>query len=532
MTCENRFVAGVILCAALLASPLAASPSDGVVRIGLPEQPNTLNPLVGAQFYENYLDCAIFSGLTVIDSHGDVAPDLAQRVPTARNGGISKDGLTMTYALRTGVRWQDGVPLTARDVVFTFERMRDPRTGFPSASQYDDVAAVEARDPRTVVVRLKKRDADAVAEIFVNGQNGSIVPEHVLRGVTDMRRAAFSSSPVGSGPYIVESWSRDSGIVLRANARYFRGKPAIDTLRIAFLPDNNTMALQLRAGDLDFAPGIAASAVPALRATPGLRVADVPSYTIVMLDNHTNAPPLDDVRVRHALALSADREAIARKAYLGIASPAAELVPPWSTYATFRTAKAADAAGASALLDAAGWRRGADGMRAKAGQRLALTLTTVAGARSLASAATLLQAQWRALGIEVELRPILSNQLYAPDGILASGNFQFTLHAFGFATTADRSTTLASHSIPPGGLNYARYRNATVDAAIDTAHTSSDPTVRRRAFAVIARAVARDVPYAPLVWSHQIEAISTRLLNVSPEPVNSDLWNIWAWRLR
>src|SRR5579864_5579095 len=82
------------------------------VRIGLPQQPNTLNPLVGSQFYENYLDCAIFSGLTIIDSQGNVEPDLAQTVPTPQNGGISADGRTITYTLRRGIQWQDGVPLT------------------------------------------------------------------------------------------------------------------------------------------------------------------------------------------------------------------------------------------------------------------------------------------------------------------------------------------------------------------------------------------------------------------------------------
>jgi peptide/nickel transport system substrate-binding protein len=170
-------------------------------------------------------------------------------------------------------------------------------------------------------------------------------------------------------------------------------------------------------------------------------------------------------------------------------------------------------------------------MRAKGGHPLSLVLTTVAGARSLQSTATLLQAEWHALGIDVSLRPILSNQLYAPDGVLASGNFQFALHAFGFATTADRSANFATRSIPPGGLNYSRYRNAAVDTAIALAHTSPDPATRRRAFATIARAVAADAPYVPLVWIHQIDAISTRLRNVEPEPVNSDLWNVYAWSL-
>jgi peptide/nickel transport system substrate-binding protein len=247
--------------------------------------------------------------------------------------------------------------------------------------------------------------------------------------------------------------------------------------------------------------------------------------------NRVDASPLDDARVRRALSIDADRGTIARKAYLGHADAAAELVPPQSPWATLRKAKPADPQGAATLLDQAGWRAGGDGIRRRDGQRLAFTLTIVAGGRSLQSAATLLQAHWRALGADVSLRPILANQLYAPDGILASGNFRSALIGFGSATTPDRSAILASRSVPPGGLNYARYRNAGVDAAIAAARTSSEAATRHRAFATIAGAVANDAPYAPLAWVRTILAISTKLQGVKPEPVNSDLWNVYAWKL-
>ena len=317
--------AAALAAAALALLPAASGAADSVVRIGLPQQPNTLNPLVGGEFYENYLDEAIFSGLVVIDSRGNVAPDLIQNVPTKRNGGISGDGLTITYILQPGLKWQDGAPLTAADVAFTFKLMRDPKVPFPLASQYTNVASLEARDKQTVVVHLKKPDADAVAELFVNGQNGSIVPEHVLRNAADIRKAPFSAKPVGSGPYSVESWSRDTGLVLRANPRYFRGRPAIGELRVRVIPDTNTMAIALRAGDLDFAPGITPAAVSMLRGTPAIRLDEAPTEGLVWLIDRVDAPPFDDARVRRAFGLDAGRDAIARKAYLGYAQPAVEL---------------------------------------------------------------------------------------------------------------------------------------------------------------------------------------------------------------
>jgi peptide/nickel transport system substrate-binding protein len=518
--------------AALALLPAASAAADSVVRIGLPQQPNTLNPLVGGEFYENYLDEAIFSGLVVIDSRGNVAPDLIQNVPTKRNGGISGDGLTITYILQPGLKWQDGAPLTAADVAFTFKLMRDPKVPFPLASQYTNVASLEARDKQTVVVHLKKPDADAVAELFVNGQNGSIVPEHVLRNAADIRKAPFSAKPVGSGPYSVESWSRDTGLVLRANPRYFRGRPAIGELRVRVIPDTNTMAIALRAGDLDFAPGITPAAVSMLRGTPAIRLDEAPTEGLVWLIDRVDAPPFDDARVRRAFGLDAGRDAIARKAYLGYAQPAVELVPPWSPWATVRHAPPADPKGAAKLLDDAGWRVGPDGVRTRGSRKLSVTLTTIAGGRALLTTATLLQAQWHELGADVAIKTAEANQLYAPDGILAKGEFQFALTAIGFATTPDRSTVLSSHSFPPAGSNSAHYANAAVDKAIEQAQTSLDPATRRHAFAAIEKAVAADAPYAPLVWEHTIVAVSKKISGFKQEPVNSDLWNVYEWKLQ
>jgi peptide/nickel transport system substrate-binding protein len=531
---RTAFALGLLL--VVPAVPRAAQPearaAEKIVRIGVSGQLNSLNPLVASQAIESYIDCAIFSGLVVLDDRGDVSPDLARRVPTTRNGGVSLDGKTITYVLRPGVRWQDGAPLTARDVVFTFERIRDPRTGSPSESTYQDVASVQARDAQTIVVRLKRPAADIVSEIFVNGQNGSIVPEHVLNGVAVIQHSAFSDHPVGSGPYVVEDWSRDSRLRLRANPRYFRGKPAVDELRIDFVPDVNTKALQLRAGEFDFVPTVPEAVVAWLRTTRSFRIADLPSYTVLFLQFRGGAPPFDDPRVRRALAIDTDRYALAHKAYLGFASPAAELVPPWSRFATVRTAQHADPAVAARLLEAAGWYRGADGVRERAGRRFTATLTTVAGTRTAASAAVQLIAQWRALGLDVSIRAVAANQLFAPDGDFATGHFAFALTGVGFGTTPDRSSLLATRSIPPAGDNYSRYSNAEVDKAIEVANSQLDPAARRRAFAEIAKAVAADAPYVPLVWFHSIKAISTRLENVKPEPVDSDLWNVYEWKLR
>jgi peptide/nickel transport system substrate-binding protein len=160
-------LAGVWAVFCLLGSALpVGSAEPRPLRIGLVQQPNSLDPLHAVQFYENYLAEGIFSSLTVIDDRGEVAPDLAESVPTRRNGGISPDGKTITYRLRAGVRWQDGVALTSRDVAFTLREMRDPKTNFPEVSVYSIIERLDTPDERTVVLHLRAPWADATANLF------------------------------------------------------------------------------------------------------------------------------------------------------------------------------------------------------------------------------------------------------------------------------------------------------------------------------------------------------------------------------
>ena len=132
---------GALLFAGAPAPPVKAA---SVVRIGILQQANSLNPLIQSEFYENYIDEAIFSGLTVLDDRQRLQPDLAAVVPSRENGGISADGKSITYHLRPGVKWQDGAPFTADDVVFTFAKMRDPSVPYASLSSYRDVIDVRA----------------------------------------------------------------------------------------------------------------------------------------------------------------------------------------------------------------------------------------------------------------------------------------------------------------------------------------------------------------------------------------------------
>jgi peptide/nickel transport system substrate-binding protein len=500
--------------------------------MGLVQQPNSLDPLHAVQFYENYLAEAIFSALCVIDDRGNVAPDLARVVPTRANGGISADGKTIVYHLRPNVRWQDGVPLTSRDVAYTFERMRDPKTNFPETSVYVIIDRLETPDPLTVVLRLHAPWADATSGLFVGGQDGSIVPEHALRDVSDLSSSSFESRPIGSGPYVLDSWERGSKLVLRANPGYFRGAPHIARIDLEFVPDQNVLALRVKDGELDFSPQVPQSFAAGLHDTPQLHILAVPTYSDVELVFDVRKASFDDARVRRALSLAIDRARLTEDVYHGFAVPDDDLVPPQSpfhvTSASF--APRGDPDQARRLLDAAGWKLGSDGVRHRAGAALAFALTTQAGYAQIASDAVQVQAMWRAIGVDASLRPILSNMLYAAGGTMRRGDFEVAIVPDGYAITADRADTLTTAGLPPG-RNYSLYTDRDVDAWTAAARVTEDLGARKALYTKISERVRRDAPLRPLLWTKLVYVYSGALHGMRPETVNSDFWNVYDWTL-
>jgi peptide/nickel transport system substrate-binding protein len=496
------------------------------------QQTNSLDPLHAVQFYENYLAEAIFSALCVIDDHGSPSPDLAREVPTKQNGGISADGKTITYHLRTGVRWQDGVPLTSADVAYTLARMRDPKSNFPETTVYSIIDRIDTPDPQTAVLHLRAPWADATSELFVGGQDGSIVPQHVLQNIVDLDTSSFESAPVGSGPYAVERWERGSRILLRANPTYFRGKPHIDRIEIDFVPDQNVLALRVKDGELDFSPQIPQAFAAQLHDSPALHVRAVPTYTDVELCFETQHPPFDDARVRRALSLAVDRKRLTTSIYRGFALPGDDFVPPQSPFHTadpsFRLE--GNVPEATRLLDAAGWNLGPDGIRQKSGQSLSFVLTTQSGYAQIAGDAVQVQAMWHAIGADVSLRPILSNMLYANGGTMRTGDFAVAIVPDGYASSPDRADTLTTSGFPPG-RNYARYSDRDVDAWTAAARVTDDFSARRALYAKISRRLARDAPLPSLLWTEQVYVYSGALSGLRPETVNSDFWNVYDWSL-
>ncbi|MDQ2871642.1 MAG: peptide ABC transporter substrate-binding protein [Candidatus Eremiobacteraeota bacterium] len=503
----------------------------GSVRFDLAADPTNLNPLFlhqDASSVEQQIARLSFEPFIDLDRRGRPRPALLAVIPTASNGGISADGRTLTYHLRTGVRWSDGVPVTAGDVLYTLHAILDPRNPVRSHEGYDLIDKAVAKNSRTVVLHLKHAWAPAVQTYFSYGFSPQFVlPAHVLRKQEPLAQAAFNADPsVGDGPFIFESWHRGESLLYRANPHYWRGAPAVRRLDLRIIPDPQTNLVMLGSGQLDWnliAPVQQAN----LRGRTGIAFRDVPTAVTAGLALNTTHAPLNDVRVRRALAMSIDREGISKKITLG-KYPVTNMLQPQFSWAFDPSVRepAYDPRAADAAFDAAGWRRGTDGVRQKNGKRFSLVYVQFPESTTGVRVATTVQQELRERGLDVSIKSVSNAQLFLPGarGTLSSGNFDLAYVPFTMGADPDDSSILACKE----ASNYMRYCNATVDALEKRALAATSQHERKAVYRRIGATVAADVPIVYLFNADYIYAYRTALHGFYPNAF-LPTWNAAAW---
>lgn len=523
-----------VLVPAACARPSAGVPaSSGALRFAVAEDPQSLDPLFvhpDAASVEQQLDRLSFEPFVDLDARGRPTPALLSVIPTRSNGGISPDGRTIVFRLRRGVRWSDGAPVTARDVLFTLRAILDPRNPVRTREGYDAIDRAYARGDRTVVVHLKRAWAPAVTTYFSYGPiPAAVVPAHVLQGQRPLAQAAFNAAPtVGDGPYRFVSWKRGDELTYVANPRYWRGKPRIATLSVRVIPDPTTNLLLVRTGELDWNL-LAPAQLAVLRGNPDLAFIRVPTAVVAGLAFNTLRSPLHDVRVRRALAQSIDRAAISRKITLG-QYPVTNAIQPQFSWAFDPAIRepAYDPAAADAGFDAAGWRRGADGIRRKDGRPLELLYVQFPETATGVRVATAVQEALRLRGAIVTVKAVANAQLFLPGtGVLARGSFDMAYVPWTMGADPDDSAVLACGA----ASNYMRWCDARVDALERLALQSNAQAQRKRLYAQIGRIVAAAVPVLYLFNADYVYAYRARLRGFAPNAF-LPTWNAYAWSFR
>ncbi|HET9341790.1 MAG TPA: peptide ABC transporter substrate-binding protein [Candidatus Eremiobacteraceae bacterium] len=492
-----------------------------------------LNPLLRSQALGTDVDLLVYGYFFELDDKMRYVPDLATEVPSRENGGVSADGLTLTYHLRKGVKWQDGTPFTARDVVFTANAIVKSKNAISSPSGWDDITNVEAVGDYEVRFHLKKLYAPAIATYFCESGLYPVLPAHVLERYSDITRAPFDH-PIGTGPFRLVRWKRGESIELVANATYWRGRPKLDGIEYFEAPSNDAAVSILNDGNADGWLRAPASLYDRLEDLRGFHVESAPTLSYTHLDLNQENRTLDDARVRKAISLAIDRDALAAKVPGAGADAAwADISPLSWAYDKGKQPKP-DPARARAVLRSAGWETAPGNTLRKGRQTLAFTLSTASDSPTAQAIETLLQQELRGVGIETTIKDYPSDQLLAPfgaGGVVFAGKYDAALFSWTAGADPDDSAEYMCDQIPPKGQNDLYWCDDKLDAAERGALSTYDRTVRKRYYAVTQNELASQAATIVLYFERQASVTPADMRGFVPAPSTSNNWNSWEWSI-
>ncbi|RXZ72251.1 ABC transporter substrate-binding protein [Agromyces albus] len=414
----------------------------------------------------------------------------------------SEDGTVITVTLKPDLKWNDGEPLTAADVAFTF--------GYgPNTSE--DLVSAEAIDDTTVVLSYSKPQFTGASLIL-----GStwIVPEHVW-GEIDDYMAETNAEPVGSGPYMLKSFT-EAAYTVTANEHFRDGEPAVKEVQYIGIDSNQSSQDLLATGQLDWVGQFVANpdSVTGDGVISTLNLQQDPTVIVTCSSAELGCTgPQTDPAVRQAINVAIDRSTIREKAFAGLAgeaTPTFMLLPRdegWLSDPSLEVSpQESNAAEASGILEAAGYVKGADGFYAKDGQAIELDLFSPDGWTDYNDAAKLISEQAAEAGIKITARTVSDADYWTP---ISAGDFQLAMYGLAASLVADPYSTYSEYFAgtstakvgedPVSGQNYVRYSNPTVDAAIVAAGATQDEATKRDAYATIQAEIVRDLPYIPVV---------------------------------
>lgn len=506
-------------------------PSNDLLIVGYDREPDTMNRF-STHILEDIQGCVI-EGLTITDERMQVVPLLAVEVPTLDNGGVvlrPDGGMDVTWKLRPGIRWHDGVPFTSADIRFTVEAINSPGYNPESTDGFDRIERVETPDSLTAVVKYREVYAPYALQ-FVRGA----LPKHVLEGRDIDGAQDYNRNPLGTGPYRVAEWKTGEHILLERVAGYWQGDsmPAIRRILFRFVPNTTTRINQLRGGEVHVTALVPWDKYREVRDLPGLSVHRMAgnSYEHVTL-NQRSVEAFRDVRVRRALTHALDRELIVRTILDSLAPVIHGPIQPVSwAFTDSVTRYAFDPAAARALLEEAGWRDAdGDGVRERDGKRLAFTMITQAGFAVRENVSQALQRMWRDVGVEAEIRLVDGTSI---SGLWFEGRFDAMLHWWHMPADPELTLFFAKDRTPPNGRNI----NYVEDDSLTRLLYASDRTVdqgRRRALLVAAQQrIAELAVEIPLYNVTRLDAVPEALEGFTGNPTNAGIfWNVQRWRIR
>ena len=485
------------------------TPGDTIV-VGSIGDASRLLPLLATDSASGDIVGLVFNGLLKYNERLEIVGDLAE------SWTVSEDGLTMTFVLRPNVRWHDGAPVTADDVKFTYEKLVDPNVHTPYSSSYELIESVDVVDARTVRIHYKEPFAPAL-ESWMMG----IIPKHLL-APEDLNTTKYLRQPMGTGPYRFTRWKTGELIELRANPDYFEHRPYIDRYLYRIIPDQATLFLELLTGGVDLS-GLSPLQYQRQTDTAYVRGAyqkfRYPSFGFTYLGYNLQDERFTDVRVRRAIDLAIDKQAILDGVLFGLGSIATGPYPKESwAYNPDVRASSRDLTAAQRLLAEAGWiDHDGDGWLDRTGQPFQFTLLTNQGNEVRRQVAELVQQQLKEVGIEVKIR-VIEWSAFVHE-FIDKRRFEAVLLGWNLSRDPDLYDLFHSSKTREGEYNFVGYANPEVDGLLVEGRRTFDQEERQRIYRDVHRRLAEDLPYTFLFVSDALPIVSARFRNVVSSPI-------------
>jgi peptide/nickel transport system substrate-binding protein len=496
----------------------------------------------------------VFSGLVKLGAGTSYVPDLAS------DWSVDETGKVWTFHIREDATWQDGVPVTADDVVYTVEALKSPdATGAASAAWAD--VTVDALDEKTVALTLGTPIGGVLALA-----TQPLLPAHLLREIpfADLADSDFAHAPVGSGPFILQSLDATDAVLTPVasgadipgdeptptiptadsistpypRASHAGPAPYFSGMELHFYPDEASLASAFKSGSVDAAVGLSAGPAGTLATIDGVTKHLYPTTTLstVLLNLRPAHKELRDATVRTALLESIDRDALVNDVLDGAATRADSFVPSasWAFDAGSVGSLPFDRKAAAKALKDAGWTRKSGGSWIAPGEstpyKLEILSVPAGSNPRLAAVAAYVRDQWKAAGFDARLTPTKAADLATA---LRAGTYTAAVVDIGEGLEPDLYSLLASSQVRASGTNLAGYQDPTLDPLLEAARKPGTPEDRMAAWKALLAGLATRMPMLPLAWNDEV-MLSRGLDGVTPRLISAPgdrYWDVLAWRL-
>jgi peptide/nickel transport system substrate-binding protein len=543
-------------------SNTSANKSDpDVLKLLYWQAPTILNPHLSNGFKDAEASRITLEPLASFDEKGQLIPFLAAEIPTLENGGVAKDGKSVTWKLRKDVKWSDGKPFTAKDVIFTYQFVTNPKVAAITAGTYEVIKDIQKIDDYTIKVNFK--DINPAWYLVFVGNEGAILPEHLLAKYNgeNSREAPTNQIPVGTGAYKVTQF-KPGDIVIYEPSEYYRDPKAINFKKIELKGGGDATSAAravMQTGDVDYAynlqveanilqeletggKGKAVAQFSSLSEQLFVNLSDPNKVTNGERSNLNNPHPfLSEIKVRQALGLAIDRETISKQLYGTSGKATANMLVEPPEYNSSNTSYEFNLEKAGKLLDEAGWKdSNGNGIRDKNGVEMKIVFQTSVNTLRQKTQEIIKQSL-QTLGIEVELKTIDPSIFFSSDVANDDTVEKFYADLQMFTTgnlSPDPSAYLKGYickEIPQkknswAGNNYVRYCNPEYDKLWQIANRELDTAKRQKLFIQMNDMLVKDAIVIPLIHRADVVGVGNGLQNVSLSPWDLKTWQIVRWK--